>query len=152
MQRAEETITINAPPKIVFDFVNDPKSIQKIWPSIAEVSDEQRLLNGGMRFRLMYKMAGMRFTVVSEDVEYVPHSRVVNKTTGGIESTMIWTYLPEDGGTKTKLTLKVEYDAPIPLLGRLAELVVAKINKDEIAVMLVYLKAQTERLAGFTGR
>jgi uncharacterized membrane protein len=137
-----KTITINAPVEKVFGYVNEPTNLPEIWPSMVEVKDVQRLPNGGNSFRWVYKMAGVRFEGTSEDTEYVASQRVVNKTKDGIESTFVWTFQPEDDGTK--LIVEVEYTVPIPLLGKLAEAFIVKQNEREVELLLANLKARME--------
>jgi uncharacterized membrane protein len=109
---------------------------------MVEVKDVQRLPNGGTSFQWVYKMAGMRFEGTTKDTEYVPNQCVVSKSTGGIESTFIWTFQPEDGGTK--LTVEVEYTVPIPLLGKVAEAFIVRQNERELDLVLANLKARME--------
>jgi uncharacterized membrane protein len=70
--------------------------------------------------------------------EYIQDQRVVSSNAGGIPSTFVWTYQPEDGGTR--LTVEVEYTVPVKVLGRLAEPVVAKLNEREAETVLENLK------------
>ncbi len=142
MVKGETTITINAPVEKVFGHVNEPTNLPEIWPSMVEVKDVQRLPNGGTSFRWVYKMAGMRFEGTTEDTECVLNQRVVSKSTGGIESLFVWTFQPEDGGTK--LTVEVEYTVPIPLLGKLAEAFIVKQNERELELVLANLKTKME--------
>ena len=51
----------------VFEYVDDAHNLPEIWPSMVEVSDVERLPNGGNKMRWVYKMAGMRFEGTSED-------------------------------------------------------------------------------------
>jgi len=142
MVKGETTITINAPVEKVFSYLDEPTNLPDIWPSMVEVKDVQRLPNGGTSFRYVYKMAGVRFEGTNEDTEYVANQRTVTKSKGGIESTVTLTYEPEDGGTK--LTFEGEYTVPIPLLGKLAEVVIVKQNDREIELMLANLKDRIE--------
>jgi len=142
MAEMQKTITINAPVEKVFGYVNEPTNLPGIWPSMVEVKDVQRLPNGGNSFRWVYRMAGVRFEGISEDTEYVANQRVVNKTEDGIESTFVWTFQPEDGGTK--LTVEVEYTVPIPLLGKLSEAFIIRQNEREFELLLANVKARME--------
>ena len=98
--------------------------------------------NGGTTNRWVYKMAGMHLQGTSEDVEYVANQRFITKTKGGVQSTQTWTVQPEDGGTK--VTFGVEYTVPIPVLGKLAEAFIVKMNEREGDLILVNLKARME--------
>jgi coenzyme Q-binding protein COQ10 len=142
MAKVEKSIIINAPVEKVFAYVQEPENLLEFWPSLIEVKDVEWLPNGGTRFRWVAKMAGLRFQGTSEDIEVVANQRVVNKTKGGIESKIIWTYQPEGDGTK--VVYEGEYTVPIPLLGRLAEAVILKQNENEAELILANLKARME--------
>ena len=142
MPNVEKTITINASAEKIFDYWTEPSNLPEFWPSVVEVKDRQRLPNGGNYFRWVYKMAGMRFEGTSEDIEYVANQRTVTKNKGGIESTIRMTFQPEGDGTK--VSLEVEYTVPIPLLGKLAEAAVVKLNQNELELVLANLKARME--------
>ena len=142
MAKHETSVQINAPVERVFAFMNDPANLPEIWPSYVEVKDVTRLPNGGTSFRYVYKMAGIRLEGTSEDIECVPNERTVNKSKGGIEATQVYTFKPEAGGTK--FTWAVEYTVPVPLLGRLAEAIVLKMNEREMNLVMANLKARME--------
>jgi hypothetical protein len=65
---------------------------------------------------------------------------MVSRTTGGVTSTLIWDLQGQSGGTETKVSLRVEYEVPLPLMGKLAEVIVAKMNESDIEAVLNYLK------------
>ena len=142
MAKVNKSITINAPIEKVFKYSTEPSNLPEIWPSLVENRLVERLPNGGSKTQYVYKMAGMRFEGITEDTEFIPNQRVVSKTEGGIESEVTWEYQPEDGGTN--VTLKAEYTVPIPLIGKLAEAVIVKLNENEGDVILANLKARME--------
>jgi uncharacterized membrane protein len=144
MVKAVKSITIKAPVEKVFDYISEPTNLPEIWPSLVEIKDVQKLPSGGTRDRWVYKMAGIRLegTSESEDAECIPNQRLVSKTKGGVESTMTWMFQPEAGGTK--VTLEVEYTVPIPVLGKLAEAIIVKMNEHEGELILANLKARME--------
>jgi uncharacterized membrane protein len=107
-----------------------------------EIKDVQRLPDGNINNRWVYKMAGIRFEGTSEGVECVANQRIVSKTKGGVESTQTWMFQPE--GDETKVTLEIEYTIPIPLLGKLAEAIIVKMNEHEGEVILANLKSRME--------
>ena len=137
MAKTVKSITINAPVEKVFDYISEPTNLPEIWPSLVEVKDVQKLPSGGTRNRWVYKMAGIRLKGTSEDTEYVPNQRIVSKTKGGAESTQTWMFQPEAGGTK--VTFEVEYTVPIPVLGKLAEAIIVKMNEHEGELILANL-------------
>ncbi|HEV7127478.1 MAG TPA: SRPBCC family protein [Ktedonobacterales bacterium] len=142
MARVERSIVIHAPVERIFNYTAVPSNLPEFWTSLIEVKDVQPLPNGGSRYRWVYKMGGMRFEGTSEDVECVPNQRRVAKSTGGIESTVTWTFAPEAAGTK--VTFLGDYTVPIPLLGRLAEALIVKLNEHETEALLGNLKASME--------
>jgi uncharacterized membrane protein len=143
MAKLKGTISIHAPVEKVFGYMADPTNLPEIWPSMVEVKDVKKTPDGAVSgYNWVYKMAGMRFEGTSETSEAVANQRVVVKNVTGIPSTFVWTYQPEDGGTK--LTVEVEYTVPVPLLGKLAEAFIVKQNEHEADVMLANLKARME--------
>ena len=142
MARVKKTIIINAPVEKVFGYAEEPTNLPEFWPSLVEVKGVERLPNGGTKFGWVYKMAGMRFEGTSETIEYIANQRTVSENKGGIESTIIWTYEPEDGGTR--VTFDAEYTVPIPVLGKLAESLIVKQNEREAETLLANLKDRVE--------
>lgn len=142
MAKLQKSITINAPIEKVFAYLSDPKNLLEIWPSMIEIKDVQPAATGGYNFGWVYKMAGMRFEGASETVEEIPNQRTVTKSTKGIESHFVWTYEPENGGTK--LTVDIEYKVPVPLLGKIADSFILKQNDQEGDALLANLKARME--------
>lgn len=142
MVKLQKSITINAPVEKVFAYMSDPNNLPEIWPSMIEVKDVRPAATGGYNFGWVYKMAGMRFDGESETTEEVPNQRTVTKGTKGIESLFVWEYAPENGGTK--LTVEIEYNVPVPLLGKLAEAFIIKQNEHEADTLLSNLKTRME--------
>jgi uncharacterized protein YndB with AHSA1/START domain len=142
MARIKKTITINAPVEEVFGYVEEPANVPEYWPSVIEVKDVEQLPNGGTKYRWVYKMAGVRFEGSSEAIEYIPNQRTINDNKGGVPGTITWTYEPEDGGTK--VTFEAEYTVNLPLLRRLAESFLIKVNEQEAETVLANVKAKME--------
>ena len=109
-------------------------------PSLMEVKDIQSLPNGGYSARWVYKMAGMRFKGTGEYTEIVQNQWFVVKIKGGIESTITWTFRSKED--KTRVTLTLEYKVPIPLLGKLAEAIIVKMNDQEGDLIMAHLQAR----------
>jgi uncharacterized membrane protein len=140
MATIESSVTINAPIEKVFEY-SKPENLPEIWPSLVEVKNVKQLPNGGYSWDWVYKMAGMTFNGSSEHTEFVPNERTVSKSTG-IESTITWSY--ESVGEGTKMTTHTEYKIPIPLLGKVAEAFIVKMNENESDIILANLKARLE--------
>jgi uncharacterized membrane protein len=143
MAKVTRSITINTPPEQVFEYMSDPKNIPEIWPSLIETKDVQHSPEGvAINWGWTYKMAGMRFEGKSEVVEQVANQLTVEKSEGGISSTITWRYQSENGGTK--VTFEAEYTVPVPLLGKLAEAFIVKQNEKEAELILENLKSRME--------
>ncbi|MDE3231603.1 MAG: SRPBCC family protein [Chloroflexota bacterium] len=142
MATVERSVLIQAPVERVFGYAAVPAHLPEFWPSMLEIKDVQPLPNGGHRFRWVYQMAGMRFEGTSEDVEYLPNYRMMQKSKGGIDSTISWTFQTEADGVR--VTFVAAYSVPVPLLGRLAEAAIAKVNEQETETLLANLKARLE--------
>jgi carbon monoxide dehydrogenase subunit G len=130
---------INALPEQVFDFIDDSANLPQIWRNLSNIRNLRRIENGGTSFEFDYTMTGTTLHGTSEDIEYDRPRRIVTRTTGGINSTLEMIFSSGKNGTGTDLTLIVEYDIPIPLLGQLAEVVVAKLNESDIVFFLTHL-------------
>ncbi|MEW5831181.1 MAG: SRPBCC family protein [Chloroflexota bacterium] len=142
MVKLQRAITIHAPVDRVFAYMNDPCNLPEIWPSMVEVKDVKPNPKGGHDFGWVYKMAGMRFDGASEMVEYEANRRMATQSTKGIESRFAWTFETVDGDTR--LSVEIEYNVPIPLLGRLTEALIVKQNEHEAATLLENLKSRME--------
>jgi uncharacterized protein YndB with AHSA1/START domain len=142
MASLSKSIVIKAPVEKIFAYVADAHNLPEFWPSLVEVKDVKTLPNGGNSFRFIYKMAGIRLEAFSEDIEYIHNQRTVSRTSGGIEGKTTFTY--ESTGEGTKVTLDDEYIVPVPVIGKLAEAVIVKLNEHEGDVLLANLKARME--------
>jgi len=138
----KKTVVVNVPVQKVYDYLMNPLSLLEYWPSIIDVRDIQKLPNGGSKFNFTYKMAGIRLECTSEDTEIIPNHKMVNKSTGGIDSILTWTLEPTGSGTKMELA--VEYNIPIPVIGKLAEAVIVKINEQEANSVAANIKTHLE--------
>ena len=138
MRSVSKSVLVHAPADEVYGYLSDPTHLPEIWPSLIDITDVHSLPNGGHSNHWTYKMAGIRLEGTSEDIEHTANERIVSKTHGGIESTQTWTVQPE--GPDTKVTFKVDYEVPVPVLGRLAEAAIVKLNDHEGDAILANLK------------
>lgn len=142
MNKLTRTIKINAPVEKVFAYLTTPTNLPQVWPSMVEVKDVKPLPNGGTHFHWKYKMAGMPFEGDSDTLEFVPNQHVVMENKTGIPSKFDWTYRAANGGTE--LVMTSEYTIPVPVLGKLAESLVIKINEHEAETLLTNVKVMLE--------
>ena len=137
MVAVDKEVVVNASVERVFSYISEPGNLPEIWPSLMEIKAVQSLPIGGYRFRWAYEM---RFRGTGEYTEMVPNQWFVIETKGGIKSKITWTCrLKED---KTRVTFTIEYTVPIPLLGKIAEAIIVKMNDQEGDVMMANLGAR----------
>jgi len=133
-----EAVTISVPLEKIFNYISTPNNLPKFWPSLMEVTDVQSLPKGGYKARYAYKMAGIHFKGTGEYTEIVPNKSLVIVTKGGISSVLTWIFRSQ--ANRTRVTLTVNYEIPVPLLGKLAEAVIKKMNEGELTSMLANLR------------
>ena len=141
MVKSELSVIINAAPEKVFARIADPHAGSEDVPNVVEVKD----IAGegvGKRYQIVYKMMGVPLNVECEYTEYIPSQRLVVKCSGGIECTMTWTLEPQEDATKVNVIS--EYSVPVPLVGKIAELLLKKQNEREWESVLGNLKARVE--------
>jgi hypothetical protein len=107
-----------------------------------KVDNIERSPTEGFNWDWEYKMAGMTFNGHTDTIEFVPNKRVVTENKEGIPSTFFWDYSAKDGGTT--IVVVVEYTVPVPVLGKLAEKVIVRMNENEMDTLLANLKAVME--------
>jgi uncharacterized protein YndB with AHSA1/START domain len=142
MEKITRSTTVHAKVEDVFEYLEDKTHFPEFWPSMMEVSDVHDLPSGGKGYHWAYKMAGLRIEGDSEETEVIPNKKLVARNETGIESTVTW--LMEGHGEDTDLTFEVEYEVPVPVLGRLAEKVVVKLNEHEADAVIANLKTRLE--------
>ena len=121
----------------MFAYIDDTVNGMECVPSLTNV----RGITGqgvGKRWRWTYKMMGLPLKGEAEVIEHIPNLRCVAKTTGGILSTWTWTFKANAGGTR--LHLSIEYTIPVPVLGKVGERLVLRLNEREIALAIANLK------------
>lgn len=143
MAVVEKSAEINAPVEKVFSYLEESESNVEWLPGMMEVKDIAKTEGQvGTHFRWTYKMAGLRFEGETTVTEHIPNRKIVTQSKGGIRSTWTFTFEQQDGGTK--LTIKVDYTVPVPVLGKLAEAIVLKQNEREAALALSNIKERME--------
>ena len=140
MIQVDKVVTVNTTIEKIFAYIDDPGNLPEFWPSLMEIKDIQPLRHGGYSTRWVYKMLGMKFKGTSECTQNFPNRLIASETNGNIKSTIVWTF--RSLGAKTRVTLTVKYSIPIPLLGRLAEAIIVRMNEQEANAMMAYLQAR----------
>ncbi len=133
-----KSITIPAPPESIFDILNDTPNLPQIWRNIRHIRNVKTLPNGGQSFDFDYHMAGITLQGSSTPLVFERPTRIVSRTTGGIISTLTWNLTQQPAGTL--VAFLAEYEVPVPLVGKLAEALIAKANETDIVYVMNYLK------------
>jgi uncharacterized protein YndB with AHSA1/START domain len=141
MPTLQKKITVNAPVQKVFDYLDEPKHLPEIWPSLFEVKDIETLPNGGHTFAWFYNMAGNRFKGTTETFERVPYERIIDKTYGDMESTFAWKFYGENGFTK--IEFEADYEWPTTFKEKDHKFLMQR-NEFEADTLLANLKARFE--------
>lgn len=135
------SIVIHAPADRVFAYVDDPMHLVEWLPGMMEVRNVIGS-GAGQQQEWTYKMAGFLLRGQATVVEYVPNRRSVHQTIGMIGSTFTYTVEPHDEGAT--LTLEIEYNVPVPVLGRFAERAIIARNAREFEFALTNVKETLE--------
>ncbi len=141
MASYEGSIVVNAPVSEVFAYANAPSTM----PDWMSALIEARNVDGsgaGLQWEWTYKMAGVHVRGQSVIVDYILNECATHQGIGMLS--VDWTTMvePHDGGTK--LTAKLEYTIPVPVLGRLAEHLTIRRNARELDASLLNLKETLE--------
>lgn len=142
MFEVKKSIVIDAPIEKVFGFMEDPTNLPEIWPSMIDISNVKKNDKGLDEYDWIYKMAGMKFNGHSDTVAYKQNDSLSTETTGGIQSHFDWNYKELQG--KTQVDMECKYSVPVPLVGKMAEKILRKINEHEAETTLANLKARME--------
>ncbi|MEN6434356.1 MAG: SRPBCC family protein [Anaerolineaceae bacterium] len=142
MNKIHKSITIHAPVEKVYKFMTNPNNLLEIWPSMVEVHKVEMKPDGWHRFDWVYKMGGLKFSGWGEATEVRPNQFVQVTNKSGIPSKFDWTY--EAMGEDSKITVDAEYTVPVPLINKLAESIIVKMNEKEAEILLANLKTRME--------
>lgn len=143
MTSIDKEIILNAPLEKIYDFVIKPSNIPQIWPSLIEVTDEKLLPNGGYGNKYVYKMAGIYLRGTAKCIDVVPYHWFTVKIEGTANCTITFTFRAKDNN-QTKVTVTLDYKVSWPLLNRLAEAIIIKMNEHEGELVLANLRAIME--------
>jgi uncharacterized membrane protein len=137
----EGSIFINAPVSEVFAYVNAPSTMPDWMTAMVEVRNV--IGSGpGLQWEWTYKMAGVHVRGESVIVDYILDECATHQGIGMLSVDWTTMVAPQDAGTK--LTVKLEYTIPVPVLGRLAEHLTIRRNARELDTSLTNLKEVLE--------
>ena len=123
MMALSHSVVIDAPQDVVFAYVTDPAKMAEWLPNMV-VTHNIVGSGEGQQYEWTYKLSGILFHGESVVVEYAPSNLAVHQTIGSVNST--WHFHVEPAGHRSKFTLDVNYEVPLPILGRLAEHIIKR--------------------------
>lgn len=141
MQKVSDSIVVDAPLDVVFAYVTDPAKMAEWLPSMVET---RNIIGSGegQQYDWMYKLAGILFRGQGIVIEHVPNELSVHQSIGAVHST--WTFRVEAADGGTRFSLDVVYEVPTPVLGKLAEQVIAMRDARVVAVALANVRETLE--------
>jgi len=142
MRRIHRTIDIKAPVGRVWEFLQQPNNLPGVWPHLVAVSNIVPREGGTNDFDWVFKMGGVHFKGHAFVEQARPGEYVRFRNEGGIPSTFVWNYQATALGTR--VTVDVEYTIPTPVIGKLAEALVAKGNERDLDALLQNTKERLE--------
>lgn len=144
MTKIVKSVFIEASVEKIYDYLIEPMSLLEYWPNVIEISDVKQLPNGGYSTRWVYKMAFLKFIGTGITVDCARNQFIIDRIEGGVDSTQKWTLSPT--GLGTMATFEVEYDIPIPVIGRVLEKLLQKINHRDGDRLMALLKSKMEHV------
>lgn len=143
MDRVEKRVLVDAPVSAVFRFVNEPFNLLRICPTMLEITDVERLRNGGRNYRCVSKMADVRIQYVCESSEHAVDRCIGCKISGGLRGFARWQFEPQL--EQTQVSLIFEYEPPLPLLKHHAQSEILQRNEHDAQQVLSKLKLLLEK-------
>lgn len=131
MASLSKSVVIQAPVEHLFEYVTAPEQLPEWLPSMVEVRKVQGA-GEGQQYEWTYKMIGILLKGQTTVVEYVPNKCAVHQSIGTIKSS--WTIGVEPHPEGSRLTIFVEYEVPVPVLGRFAERIALSRNARDFAL------------------
>lgn len=146
MIEVSESVRIDAPVEMVFEFMDDPHNHVTVTPSLAAVRNVEPLDNGGKRLEHTFRMAGVGLDGELVQTVHEPNERMVFEMRGQLEGEIELTFEPADGGTE--LTYTGRYDLPNAVLETVARPFVRHYNERELETTLANVKTHVETADG----
>jgi uncharacterized membrane protein len=109
---------INAPPEVVFDFIDTYRNAMRYMERMVryDIVDPDGGTGVGAEFLIAVEAAGKRLTGHIRVTEHERPNRIAFKTIEGVRVEGAWTLTPSEGGTH--LVLDSVYEPPGGIIGR----------------------------------
>ncbi|UCC88155.1 MAG: SRPBCC family protein [Anaerolineales bacterium] len=143
MTTVERSILINTPVDAIEAIMDDARRLPEWYAGIEQADPDDVFPEPGGKVGLVYKAAGVTFTLTQTSLERAPGRGGVNQMEGMITGTNHLTYTPE--GESTRVTMRFEYQMPGGGLGKVVDrLLVERMNAQNLEKSLANLKALVE--------
>ena len=143
MSKVAQSVDVKCSPESLMEYIvdvtNHPAFIGPL-KSVSNVRGDVR--KAGTSWDGGYNIAGVELAGKAETVRFIPAKEFVYKTTTGAKST--FTYRADAAGSKTKLSLNVEYEVPTSALGKMKASMFEKLNEAESKRVVENLRALLE--------
>ena len=143
MSKVAQSVDVKCSPESLMEYIvdvtNHPAFIGPL-KSVSNVRGDVR--KAGTSWDWVYNIAGVELSGKAETVRFVPAKEFVYKTTTGAKST--FTYRADAAGSKTKLSLNVDYEIPTGALGKMKASMFEKLNEAESKRVVENLRALLE--------
>jgi fatty-acyl-CoA synthase len=118
--RVERNITIDAAPEAIWELVSDPGTYDRFWHGITRLERKNEVEGLGARYSLRMRIGSADIGGLIEIVECDEAADLAWTSITGIDHRARWRLRESDDG-RTKVTLRLSWDAPGGLLGTVAD-------------------------------
>jgi carbon monoxide dehydrogenase subunit G len=140
----DQSISIDAPPERVFEWIDNPERLPEYVPGVRRVDNVQRSdRRVGDSFQLHYSVLGLEAPTKFTTVEYTKPERIVEQMDGAFIGTFATTLRPEGRGTR--VNVRIQYTMKGGLVGKAVNtLLVERLNEKNAEHFLENLKIVSE--------
>ncbi len=142
MVSVSESIPIDRPPTVVFEYLDNPENHVEITPSLETVRNIERLENGGKRVEHTYSMAGVEIDGELVEHTHEPDERLAFELRGPLDGEIDIRVEPADDGTVVHY--RAEYEIPGRVISAVADPFVRRYNERELSTTLANLQTRLE--------
>jgi uncharacterized membrane protein len=143
MTTVERSISINSPVEAIEAIMDDARRLPEWYAGIEQADPDDVFPEPGGKVDIVYKAAGVTFSLTQTSLERVPGRGGVNQMEGMITGTNHLTYTPEGEGIR--VTMRFEYQMPGGGLGKVVDrLLVERMNAQNLEKSLASLKTLAE--------
>jgi uncharacterized membrane protein len=142
--RVEQELVVNAPRRVVWDYVTDPANYTDFFAGITRFDVEGRRKRGcGARYRMLMAVGSAEVGGLVEVVEFEEPGDMAWTSVLGLDQRGRWR-LRDRGPNRTSVMFRLSYHAPGGLLGWFSDQLSAPIVRRHVRHTLLNLKRQVE--------